>query len=194
MKPILALLCGTLAFSLTTNSQTNYCLSFDGTNDYVNIGSSLPNVGDFTLECWVKISSTATGTNYLLGSNNGACIGNLLQYNVSTNTLSFYERPGCSGVSVDYTVSLADNTWHHVAAVRSGSSLYLYVDGKQVGTGTAYNNAVMTSFRIGSRNAIYYKGLTDEVRIWNVARTATQIKSGMYGTVSASASGLTRAP
>jgi hypothetical protein len=190
MKPLTALFACVFAFSGTMQSQTNYCLSFDGTNDYVNIGNSLPSVGDFTEECWIKIPSTATAVCYFMGSNNGACVGNLLQYNISTNTLSFYERPNCAGVSVDYTVTLADNTWHHVAGVRSGSSLYVYLDGKQVGTGTAYNNTGMTTFRLGNRNTIYYQGLIDEVRIWSVARTAQQIKSGMYNTVAASSTGL----
>jgi hypothetical protein len=190
MKPIGILLGCVFVFSQPVKSQSNYCLSFDGTNDYVNIGNSLPAVGDFTLECWVKVPATATGTCYFLGSNAGTCAGNLLQYDVSGALLSFYERPNCSGVAATYTVSLADNTWHHLAGVRSGSNLFLYVDGKQVGTGTAYNNTVMTTFRLGNRNATYYKGVIEEVRIWSIARTAQQIKSGMYGTVAASTSGL----
>lgn len=48
----------------------------------------------------------------------------------------------------------------------------------------------MTTFRIGSRGTFYYTGLIDEARIWNTARTAQQIKSGMYGTVSNASSGL----
>ena len=190
MKPLIALFGCMLTFSVTMQSQTNYCLSFDGTNDYANIGNILPSVGDFTEECWIKIPSTATGTCYFLGSNTGTCAGNILQYSVSLNTLTFYERPNCAGVGVDYIVTLHDNTWHHLAGVRSGTSLYLYVDGIQVGTGTAYNNTGMTTFRLGNRLATYYSGLIDEVRIWNVARTAQQIKSGMYNTVAASSTGL----
>lgn len=190
MKPLRIALFVCLVGSSQTVKSQNYCLSFDGVNDYMNVGNILPAVSDFTEECWVKVPSTASGTCYFLGSNAGACIGNLLQYTVSSNTLTFYERPNCVGVGVDYVVTLADNTWHHLAGVRSGSSLYLYVDGKQVGTGTAYNNTAMTTFRVGSRNAIYYPGLIEEVRIWSVARTAQQIKSGMYKTVSVSTTGL----
>ncbi len=171
-------------------SQTNYCLSFDGVNDYVNIGNVLPAVSDFTLECWAKIPSSASASTILLGSNTGTCAGNLLQYNVSLSTLYFYERTNCAGVPVSVTVTLADDTWHHLAGVRSGSSIYLYIDGKLVGSGTAYNNTGMAPFRVGSRNAVYYQGMIDEVRIWNVARSAQQIKSGMYGTVPASTAGL----
>ncbi|THU40163.1 T9SS type A sorting domain-containing protein [Niastella caeni] len=190
MKPLIVLFSCVFAFSVSTKSQTNYCLSFDGVNDYANIGNILPAVSDFTIECWVKVPSTATGTCYFLGSNTGTCAGNILQYSVAFNTLTFYERLNCTGVGVDYAVTLHDNTWHHLAGVRSGTSLYLYVDGKQVGTGTAYNNTGMTTFRLGNRISTYYQGLIEEVRIWSVARTAQQIKSGMYNTVAASTSGL----
>lgn len=191
MKPLMIALLGcAFTCSQTIHGQTNYSLSFDGTNDYVNIGNSLPAVGDFTIECWVKIPTTATGTCYFLGSNTGTCAGNLLQYTVASNTLTFFERPNCTGVGIDYIVSLDDNTWHHLAGVRSGSSMYLYLDGKQVGTGTAYNNTGMTTFRFGNRNTTYYQGVIEEVRIWNVGRTAQQIKSGMYNTVAASSTGL----
>ena len=43
---------GTFSFS-----QTNYCLSFDGVNDYVDCGNdaSLNVTNDFTIEVWFKL-------------------------------------------------------------------------------------------------------------------------------------------
>jgi hypothetical protein len=85
-----------------------------------------------------------------------------------------------------------DNSWHHVAVslVRNGG-LKLYVDGNQVGSFP--NNEIgglsSSSLFIGSRGSSgstgsnidrYFVGQVDELCIWNMGRTAAQIKSGMY--------------
>jgi hypothetical protein len=43
-----------LFLSYTSNSQSNYAISFDGTDDYVSTSSYVvPTSGDFTVELWV---------------------------------------------------------------------------------------------------------------------------------------------
>jgi len=89
-------------------------------------------------------------------------------------------------------ISVNDNSWHHVAVslVRNGG-LKLYVDGNQVGSFP--NNEIgglsSSSLFIGSRGSSgstgsnidrYFVGQVDELCIWNMGRTAAQIKSGMY--------------
>jgi Concanavalin A-like lectin/glucanases superfamily/Secretion system C-terminal sorting domain len=85
-----------------------------------------------------------------------------------------------------------DNAWHHVAlSLTRNGGLSLYVDGNQMGS---YSTATIGGFSstnlfIGARgqsnasvNSIdrYYTGQLDELCIWNMARTADQIKADMY--------------
>jgi len=85
-----------------------------------------------------------------------------------------------------------DNSWHHIAVslTRLGG-LQLYVDGNQMGSYSTANIGGLesTSLFIGARgqanastNSIdrYFVGQIDELCIWNMARTADQIKGDMY--------------
>ncbi len=85
-----------------------------------------------------------------------------------------------------------DNGWHHIAvSLTKNAGLQLYVDGNQMGSYATTNIGGLssTSLFIGARgqsnattNIIdrYFIGQVDELCIWNMARTADQIKSDMY--------------
>jgi hypothetical protein len=90
------------------------------------------------------------------------------------------------------TMPVNDNAWHHVAlSLTRNGGLSLYIDGNQVGS---YSTAAIGGFAssklfIGARgqaNATsdavdrYFVGQLDELCIWNMARTADQIKADMY--------------
>ncbi|MBT3683870.1 MAG: T9SS type A sorting domain-containing protein [Candidatus Marinimicrobia bacterium] len=79
---------------------------------------------------------------------------------------------------VEENDDVADGTWHHVAAVLSGGSLQMYVDGTASGS-----PVVLTGLNI-SANKIYvgndhlnnvFTGQLDEIRFWNAARSPEQI-------------------
>lgn len=50
---------GLLLFMTGNVMAANSCLTFDGTNDWVNTvsGALIPTSGDFTVECWAKCES-----------------------------------------------------------------------------------------------------------------------------------------
>lgn len=90
------------------------------------------------------------------------------------------------------TMPVNDNAWHHVAlSLTRNGGLSLYIDGNQVGS---YSAAAIGGFSasklfIGARgqaNATsdvvdrLFVGQLDELCIWNLARTAEQIKADMY--------------
>jgi hypothetical protein len=177
----------------------NTALSFDGTNGYVNFGSPIlsPTNGSQaqTVEMWVK--STPKTAHTILFSQYG--FGQLFQYrtvlyiNTDANggNLQFFKG---SYVNIEGTTNLLDDQWHHIAMVREGSgTLSLYVDGivEAVGVDThPYSN---TNFQLGGQTLLpdnYYKGVMDEVRIWNTARTQSQITNSFNANVSDSESGL----
>lgn len=90
------------------------------------------------------------------------------------------------------TMPVNDNAWHHVAlSLTRQGGLSLYIDGNQVGS---YSTGAIGGFSssklfIGARGQAnassdavdrYFVGQLDELCIWNLARTADQIKADMY--------------
>jgi hypothetical protein len=73
--------------------------------------------------------------------------------------------------------------WTHLALTYDGTTIRLYVNGVQVAT-VATSGAVATStgaLRIGGNTVWgeYWTGKIDEIRIYNVVRTATEIATDM---------------
>jgi prepilin-type N-terminal cleavage/methylation domain-containing protein len=67
---------------------------------------------------------------------------------------------------------------HHIVAVRSGTSLTLYVDGKAAATGTLAQQLANFSVSIGGDrrdNNTYANGRIDEVAVYDKALTANQV-------------------
>jgi hypothetical protein len=75
---------------------------------------------------------------------------------------------------------LPSNTWTHLAATYNGSILTLYRNGVAVGATTVSSTLSPTTgtLQIGaSQDGAYFKGLIDEVRIYNKALSATEIQN-----------------
>jgi len=88
----------------------------------------------------------------------GADAANFLKLHLSdnagaSNLLSIFSNTGL----INGTIIVADGRWHHVAAVRSGTSLRLYVDGVQSGTtattSQSFNAGATSNIRIGCINS-----------------------------------------
>ncbi|GAB2958841.1 hypothetical protein GCM10027048_27470 [Hymenobacter coalescens] len=190
--------CGPAAAAALSLSQTSFgcadltpanvtsTLSFDGTNDFIAIGSSSPvPVGNstYTIEAWIK--PTQMGAYGIIGWGN---------YNTTNQVNALRLSP--TGIinywwDNDLTVGTTDlsGAWHHVAATFDGTTRKLYLDGVLIGQDTPAGHAVpnANNLRIGStNNAEYFPGQIDEVRVWNRARTATELNHykgvGLRGT------------
>jgi hypothetical protein len=108
---------------------------FNGSSDYLTLADNaawdLP--GDFTVECFVYLNGSQNDKTFLTqySSTSG---GLSLALFTSGNRLSF----GAALIAYDVisTGGVPLNQWAHVAAVRSGSSLKLYINGVNDGTAT----------------------------------------------------------
>ena len=97
-------------------------------------------------------------------------------------------RFGDSGVDPDHLqangqdigLKFKTNQWYHIALVVDGSKTTAYVNGKKI---TEFNSpGSLRTFYIG-KSWSEGRGIVarfSELRLWNVARTAEQIKDGMY--------------
>lgn len=75
-----------------------------------------------------------------------------------------------------------DNEWHHVAFVRDGEEMVLYLDGEEAArkTGGVDFRKSNMPFRIGSAcGNFFFKGQISDVRLWDVPRSATEIEKEM---------------
>ena len=177
---------GNAQVSTTTSKWPSTSMLFNGTTDYlqVNTASDLYNLssGNWTIEAWVY----RTGTNqmspisYLNGS--GTTLnGWAIEVNrTSAGTLYFASYNASTGPSG--SVSSAGNlvplnTWTYIAVTCVGTTVTLYVNGTNVGSGArgTIGNDSSCRLRIGGMNYTtvrYWQGYIEDPRITKgVART-----------------------
>ncbi|MGK2863145.1 MAG: LamG-like jellyroll fold domain-containing protein [Chitinophagaceae bacterium] len=160
-------------------------ISFDGTNDMINIpdDNTLDITSALTLEAWCYAIKNTGIQNVISKSSNTQNNGYIFprtDNGWSSVILYFHIAGGWRTLSAPYP-SLY--TWHHLAATYDGASIKLYINGvlaasqAQTGTITANSNVLGLGNQTGY--AEYFGGYTDEMRIWNVARTQTEIQNNM---------------
>ena len=163
---------------------SNYSLNLDGAGDYIDCGNSniLKPTTNFTLSTWVKAGAqNAFKYFYDNGAQNG---GGFLLGNGSTspNTdLRFWVNCGATGGSIIITANnVFDDNWHHIVATFDGSNMYLYKDGSQVATGVNSGSITYTTDntwigRMAPTNSGYFTAKIDEVALWNITLSESQI-------------------
>ncbi|GAA2726849.1 LamG-like jellyroll fold domain-containing protein [Cellulomonas aerilata] len=147
-----------------------------------------PGPNTFTVEAWVKTSSTAGGK--IVGYGN-ALTGGSTSYDrhlYMDNAGKIYFGVNSNGTkTVSSTQSYNNGAWHHVAASLGSGGLKLYVDGALVGSRTdaTAGQAFRGYWRIGgdslgpswagTKTSGYLNGSIDEVAVYPTALSATQI-------------------
>ena len=169
-----------------TSASTNFAIRFDGSSAWVSVTNPLvPLSGDYTVEAW-SYSLGATGYREMLSQGSG---GNAFYLGTVDNRI----RAG-DGWS-DTGVTLLPGGWHHVAVVKTSTNAYLYLDGVLAGTrGATIPNPVAAdgvhiSRQYGSYGE-YWSGGIDEIRVWNQARSATDLQLAMTNRLSGTEAGL----
>lgn len=167
------------AFSL----QAQNGLDFDpsGTADYVQTTfAGVTGVADRTFEAWIYLSGTPSG-NTAISDYGLNAVGSRNTFYVNSSLRLGFISGGTNANISSTSNAVPTNRWTHVAFVLKSGTGYLYVDGVQVGTGslgTVNTPSGNGNLRIGQRvngGNIPFDGIIDEYRMWNVARTASQL-------------------
>jgi Concanavalin A-like lectin/glucanases superfamily len=103
-----------------------------------------------------------------------------------------------NGASVRVILSngaLGDQTWHHVAATFNNGTVKLYVNGALDRTVSGVLTPLISTEPVAfGREGTYpggtFNGLIDEVRIWNVVRSGSQIARSITRRLQGSETGL----
>ncbi len=188
--PIFASFVGFMATAYTLSGQPipSNALSFDGSDDYVlSTAQGASGNSARTIEAWIK-----TTANCIPGAGGGVqqtivdwgtfATGARFTFNLLWANAPRIEvgGNGLSGVT-----AVNDGYWHHVAVVydpNASNTYKLYVDGQldaqgnlTISTNTTSGTSIQIGKRVDGNNP--FTGEIDEVRIWNTARTSSQISS-----------------
>ena len=150
-----------------------------------NVSDWEPN-GSFSLEFWMKTTSTPPDLNIAIGRNDAS---SNLQWWVGFNpdgkvSFQLIDMNNDGVLIGDKGPIVNDDSWHLVTAVRDGDLArnYLYVDGSKVDSADHAYNATfegIVSVNIGYLNLApyyYFNGDLDEVALYNVALSQSEIQ------------------
>jgi hypothetical protein len=168
----------TLGVTGALAGDANTAVTFaSASSEYVNRADAAAlDLGDvFTIELWAKRAST--GQMVLVQKGTGTDSG----YQVWINTSHEVRLSDGAGNVVSFHGAVWSDTtdWHHVVFTKNGSTRDAYFDGVE-DTGLATNrtltdNASDLSIASGNGGVNYFDGTLDEVALYDVALTATQV-------------------
>jgi len=183
-KPVAYYPLGNAAFNgefLATNNATelyeNYALDFDGTDDFIDLGtdSSLDVFnGDFSVSLWFNHSNSTGGARAMIE------IGASSYSAKMAITLGFTSNTGV-GFAVGTTwltnagTGFNDGNWHHMVATRTGTTYKIYIDNTDITYitgGYSYTNA--NSIAKGNFGG-NFGGKLSNISIYNSALSAAQV-------------------
>jgi PKD repeat protein len=176
-------------------------LLFNGTNQFDSVSNNpaMQFAGPYTLEAWVKFSNpNSSGYNVIMAkptqddmANNISNIALVLSKQAD-NKYYLFSSSGTRSL-LDNSTPIELDKWTHVAVTYDGQIQRIYVNGKMVNSNDwgskLFGLPSTTPFYIGCEFANTtnpdllnrkFSGLMDEVKVWNVARSALEIKDDIH--------------
>jgi Ca2+-binding RTX toxin-like protein len=181
--------------SKTVNlTQPSQGLSFDGIDDYVDVGN--PNWyvnNNFTWEIWafLKDNKDQSFINHSAGYNVNGAYFNLYDKRVYLTVLN-------KQVYTEQNI-LSLNQWNHIAVVKEGTTGKIYINGEDKSFSSQTFDSIITPtgnmwFGRGYSNGFpqfdFVNGSIDDVRIWNKARTQSEIQADLNRELTGNETGL----
>ena len=125
----------TAAYDAATNGGSGY---FDGTGDYLSF-SEFSSSTDFTAECWFYRGPNATTRHLLFSANSNISASRNCQLAVSNSGEIFVALNNAvvTGFNNVGGNCVPRDSWNHIAYVRSGTNLSVFVNGTRIANGTS---------------------------------------------------------
>jgi len=195
---------GAAATAQTREPAPNGVLKLNGESDFLQIADS-PSLHSFTnaitIEAWVKAESFASENGHI------NCVirkdiseGDedfLLRFRTVNGRRRLEMSPGIDVGQVQAEHDFQPGRWYHLAATYDGSRIVAYVNATQIGSQIAMGKMAIdkADLFIGKGDpefseGEYFHGTLDEIRLWNVARSQSQIREAMNGRLSGHEEGL----
>ena len=161
-------------------------LSFDGVNDYVDLGANmLSGNGNFSISLWVR---SQFSNQVIIQQRNGGFNGEY-QLNFSANgQINFWTYRNGYQWTVTSTDFYNDNEWHNIVVVQDASinGGRMYIDGSEIGTnsnGTVYlDGGIHTYLGADMRDYTgYFSGEINDVHIFDGVLSEEEVNALFNG-------------
>ena len=185
---------GTINGATWTAGKIGGALSFNGTDNYVNVvdspSLSFDQYDSFSISYWAKPQPLSDGR-YLISkmeASGSGVFGYASGYLAPTGQFTFYaEKSGKGYTNITAQDAAApDGSWYFVTTVYDNKNMKLYVNGELENTGiftfdtgstVPTHDLCIGAFAYDSTRNNYYNGLIDDVRIYNNALTGGEIQA-----------------
>ena len=160
----------------------NYSFTFDGVDDIIEIPRSTDlEPVNITVSCWVNVSASGShASGYFLNKMHTS--GNSVSYGIYKPSAPTFliKVGGVTKYSPAYGTDIQGQGWHHLLGTYDGANIRLYVNGIEVGTGTAETGAIQYTTEkayIGSFESasLEINGKISNCSIFNEALTSTEV-------------------
>jgi hypothetical protein len=173
----------------------NNGLNFDGaTNEVIIPAGSQYDLSSGTVELWVNPSSLSGTFGTVLGNRGPG--GVRYSLHLSSTQIGIDNGSGTMNTLTPAT-PIPTNSWTHLAFVNDGTQTTVYINGSASGTIPGGFNSAVTGqpITIGAANTPgagegFFAGGIDEVRIWNIQRTASDISTNVNNSLTGTETGL----
>jgi hypothetical protein len=171
---------GTNGFYLpfVNNTTSTYAGLFNGSSQRLSISSPSSSLinwysSNFTLEYWINPTSFAVGANsesVVIGNMDPASSNDYWSFGpITGGTIKFYWYSG-SANALTTTQTIPTGQWSHLAFVKNGTTLTIYINGLAAATTTLSNSPQSSNtypLSIGATNSTFFNGSLSNLRIVN---------------------------
>ncbi|NOY80785.1 MAG: hypothetical protein GXP31_07245 [Kiritimatiellaeota bacterium] len=179
---------------MTRLGERQNAFEFDGIDDYLDV-THFDRPDPMMLSAWIKPGAVNPIHTIICWSDRAAPeTGHRIAFRLDNGHLEYGENSG-SWTAVTGASTIPQDTWTHVAVVKDGANVTLYVNGAQDGTGTIAGTPATDRLTVGMQPGEptakhFYKGLIEELQVWDSAPTAAEIANLRYNTRRGNETGL----
>jgi hypothetical protein len=196
----------TKSITTTVDGSSEIGLDFDGNNDYASIPISNGNLSgptnNFSIEVWFKPHAGSTGGLILGADDNPSLTGsNAILFGINSSgipVLNLHTSASSNSYSPSgFSKSLLDNYWHYISISvnKNLNTLIFSIDGISYSSSITNLSNQFPSTNLNTFYAGYIPnsnkapgnikllGIMDELRVWNYARSATEMNNACFDSI-----------
>ncbi len=173
---------GVTAAALTL-LDNNAAMSFNGTDQYVDLGNNIDVTGDKTFSFWLYRESTApSDEGGIITIAPSGATNNYISIALWADKIQAVVSNG-SSTNRTSTQTISKNSWHHIVVIKSSTaiaSMYINGSSETLATGGAWSGTINptpqgTLMKAQFTSSFYTSGKLDEVAIFNKALSLSEV-------------------